>query len=114
MTTLLADLEERVTGRRATATGRAAATGKTSALRRLAADLTETSTVCVDRYEATSMADLVLRIDEVRATHRPSQISVRFKWAADSRNPVPRPSARSATSGDPAWRTTSGHDGRGG
>lgn len=64
---LLADLTERVTARRVTALVGPRRYGKTSVLRRLAADLTELSTVWVDLYEVTSMADLVFRIDAALA-----------------------------------------------
>lgn len=64
---LLADLAERVTGRRVTALVGPRRYGKTSVLRRLAADLTELSTVWVDLYEVTSMADLVFRFDAALA-----------------------------------------------
>lgn len=60
---LLADLVERVTARRVTALVGPRRYGKTSVLRRLAADLTELSAVWVDLYEVTSMADLVFRFD---------------------------------------------------
>jgi uncharacterized protein len=65
---LLADLVARVTERRVTALVGPRRYGKTSVLRRLAADLTETSTVWVDLYEVTSMADLVFRVDQALAT----------------------------------------------
>lgn len=65
---LLADLVERVTGRRVTALVGPRRYGKTSALRRLAAELAELSTVWVDLYEVTSTADLLFRIDQGLAT----------------------------------------------
>lgn len=65
---LLVDLIERVTSRRVTALVGPRRYGKTSVLRRLAADLTEVSTVWVDLYEVTSMADLVVRFDNALAT----------------------------------------------
>ena len=61
---LLADLTERVTGRRLTALLGPRRYGKTSVLRRLAADLTEVTTVWVDLYEVTSMADVAVRFDD--------------------------------------------------
>lgn len=64
---LLTDLAERVTARRVTALVGPRRYGKTSVLRRLAADLGELATVWVDLYEVTSMADLVFRIDAALA-----------------------------------------------
>jgi uncharacterized protein len=64
---LLTDLLERVTGRRVTALVGPRRYGKTSVLRRLAADLSEMATVWVDLYEVTSMADLVFRFDQALA-----------------------------------------------
>lgn len=61
---LLADLTERITGRRVTALLGPRRYGKTSVLRRLAADLTEVTTVWVDLYEVTSMADVAVRFDD--------------------------------------------------
>lgn len=61
---LVADLVERVTGRRVTALVGPRRYGKTSVLRRLASELSEVSTVWVDLYEVTSMADLVFRFDK--------------------------------------------------
>ena len=61
---LLADLTERVTERRVTALLGPRRYGKTSVLRRLAADLTEVTTVWVDLYEVTSMADVAVRFDD--------------------------------------------------
>lgn len=69
---LLADLVERVTGRRVTALVGPRRYGKTSVLRRLAAELTEMSTVWVDLYEVTSMADLVFRFDQALAAADPT------------------------------------------
>jgi hypothetical protein len=43
------------------------ARGKTSLLRRVAADLAEVSTVWVDLYEVTSMADVAVRFDDALA-----------------------------------------------
>jgi hypothetical protein len=60
---LLADLAERVTERRVTALLGPRRYGKTSLLRRLAADLGEVATVWVDLYEVTSMADVAVRFD---------------------------------------------------
>ena len=61
---LLADLTQRVTERRVTALLGPRRYGKTSVLRRLAADLTEVTTVWVDLYEVTSMADVAVRFDD--------------------------------------------------
>lgn len=62
--TLLANLTERVTARRVTALLGPRRFGKTSVLRRLAADLTEMTTVWVDLYEVTSMPDVAARFDD--------------------------------------------------
>lgn len=64
---LLADLVERVSARRVTALLGPRRYGKTSVLRRLAADLTEASTVWVDQYEVTSVADVAVRFDDALA-----------------------------------------------
>ncbi|MPZ71698.1 MAG: hypothetical protein GEU74_00465 [Nitriliruptorales bacterium] len=64
---LLDDLIGRVTARRVTALVGPRRYGKTSLLRRLAVELTEMSTVWVDLYEVTSMADLVFRVDKALA-----------------------------------------------
>ena len=61
---LLADLAGRVGGRRVTALLGPRRFGKTSVLRRLAADLTGVTTVWVDLYEVTSMADVAVRFDD--------------------------------------------------
>ena len=61
---LLDDLIERVTARRVTALLGPRRYGKTSVLRRVAADLTEVTTVWVDLYEVTSMADVAVRFDD--------------------------------------------------
>ncbi|HEX3623602.1 MAG TPA: AAA family ATPase [Acidimicrobiales bacterium] len=61
---LVEDLTERITGRRVTALLGPRRYGKTSVLRRVAADLTEVSTVWVDLYEVTSMADVAVRFDD--------------------------------------------------
>ena len=61
---LLADLVQRVTARRVTALLGPRRYGKTSVLRRVAAELTEVSTVWVDLYEVTSMADVAVRFDD--------------------------------------------------
>jgi hypothetical protein len=68
---LLADLVERVTARRVTALVGPRRYGKTSVLRRLAADLSEMATVWVDLYEVTSIADLVFRLDKALAESDP-------------------------------------------
>lgn len=64
---LLADLTERVTGRRVTALLGPRRFGKTSVLRRLSTDLSEVTTVWVDLYEVTSMADVAVRFDDALA-----------------------------------------------
>jgi uncharacterized protein len=69
---LLADLVERMTARRVTALVGPRRYGKTSVLRRLAADLGELATVWVDLYEVTSMADLVFRVDAALASADPA------------------------------------------
>lgn len=61
---LIADLSERLTARRVTALLGPRRYGKTSVLRRVAADLSEVSTVWVDLYEVTSMADVAVRFDD--------------------------------------------------
>lgn len=62
---LVADLVERVTERRVTALLGPRRYGKTSVLRRVAADIADTgaSVVWVDLYEVTSAADLAVRLD---------------------------------------------------
>lgn len=59
---LLADLAERVTERRVTALLGPRRFGKTSVLRRLAADLTEVSTIPVDLFGVQTYADVVVRL----------------------------------------------------
>lgn len=61
---LLATLTEQVTNRRITALLGPRRFGKTSVLRRLAADLTEISTVWLDIYGVQSLADIATRLDE--------------------------------------------------
>jgi hypothetical protein len=65
---LVDDLVERVTARRVTALLGPRRYGKTSVLRRVAADMAEVSTVWVDLYEVTSMADVAVRFDDALAT----------------------------------------------
>ena len=60
---LIADLTGRVTERRVTALLGPRRFGKTSVLKRLAADLTETATVYVDLYGVQTMADVAGRLD---------------------------------------------------
>ncbi|HWE57062.1 MAG TPA: AAA family ATPase [Acidimicrobiales bacterium] len=60
---LIHDLIGRITERRVTALLGPRRFGKTSLLRRVAADLTEVTTIWVDLYEVTSMADVVVRFD---------------------------------------------------
>jgi uncharacterized protein len=59
---LLADLTERVTERRVTALLGPRRFGKTSVLRRLAADLTEVTAIAVDLFGVQTHADLVVRL----------------------------------------------------
>lgn len=61
---LTADLVERITSRRVTALLGPRRYGKTSVLRRVAADLTEVTTLWVDLYEVTSIADVAVRFDD--------------------------------------------------
>lgn len=61
---LVDDLAERITGRRVTALLGPRRFGKTSVLRRVAAELTEVATVWVDLYEVTSIADIAVRFDD--------------------------------------------------
>jgi uncharacterized protein len=60
---LIADLTGRVTEKRVTALLGPRRFGKTSVLKRLAADLTETATVYVDLYGVQTMADVAARLD---------------------------------------------------
>jgi hypothetical protein len=62
--THLTDLTERISERRVSALLGPRRFGKTSVLGRLAADLTEMTTVWVDLYEVVSMADLAARFDQ--------------------------------------------------
>lgn len=64
---LVADLIARVTERRVTALVGPRRYGKTSLLRRVAADLTEVATIWVDLYEVTSIIDLAIRFDTALA-----------------------------------------------
>lgn len=64
---LIGDLVGRVTERRVTALVGPRRFGKTSVLRKLAATLTEVTTIWVDLYEVTSMADLAIRFDQALA-----------------------------------------------
>ena len=61
---LLADLTQRIASRRVTALLGPRRYGKTSVLRRIAADLETVTTVWVDLYEVTSMADIAVRFDD--------------------------------------------------
>lgn len=65
---LVADLVARVSERRVTALLGPRRYGKTSVLRRLAAELTEVTTVWVDLYEVTSMPDVAVRFDDALGT----------------------------------------------
>lgn len=69
---LIEELIERITARRVTALLGPRRYGKTSVLRRVAADLDEagTSAVWVDLYEVTSMADLAIRLDRALGATR--------------------------------------------
>ncbi|MBA2438313.1 MAG: hypothetical protein H0V52_08200 [Acidimicrobiia bacterium] len=64
---LVADLTKRITARRVTALLGPRRYGKTSVLHRVAADLSEVTTVWVDLYEVTSMADVAVRFDDALA-----------------------------------------------
>jgi hypothetical protein len=64
---LIGDLVARVTERRVTALLGPRRYGKTSVLRRVAAELSEVTTVWVDLYEVTSTADLAVRFDDALA-----------------------------------------------
>ncbi len=64
---LVTDLTERITARRVSALLGPRRFGKTSVLRRIAADLSEVMTVWVDLYEVTSMADVAVRFDDALA-----------------------------------------------
>ncbi|HVM06410.1 MAG TPA: ATP-binding protein [Acidimicrobiales bacterium] len=64
---LVSDLIERVGSRRVTALLGPRRYGKTSVLRRVAAELTGTTTVWVDLYEVTSMPDVAVRFDDALA-----------------------------------------------
>lgn len=61
---LLSELTERVSERRVTALLGPRRFGKTSVLGRLAADLSEVTTVWADLYEVVSMADVAARFDQ--------------------------------------------------
>ncbi len=61
---ILRDLLQRVEGRRVTALLGPRRYGKTSLLRRLAADLPHMTTVWVDLYEVSSLPDVAVRFDE--------------------------------------------------
>lgn len=64
---LVDDLVQRVTRRKVTALLGPRRYGKTSLLRRVAAELAEVSTVWVDLYEVTSIADVSVRFDDALA-----------------------------------------------
>lgn len=64
---LLDDLTRRVTERRVTALLGPRRFGKTSVLKRLATDLTETASVYVDLYGVQTMADVAVRLDRALA-----------------------------------------------
>jgi hypothetical protein len=67
---LLADLAERVSERRVTTLLGPRRYGKTSVLRRLAADLSEVANVWVDLYAVVSVADVAVRFDEALSATR--------------------------------------------
>lgn len=75
---LILDLTERITSGRVTALLGPRRFGKTSVLRRVAAELTEVTTVWVDLYEVSSMADVAVRFDDALA-------ATTGKFAADAR-----------------------------
>lgn len=64
---LARDLIERITAHRVTALLGPRRFGKTSVLRKVAADLSEVTTVWVDLYEVTSIADVAVRFDDALA-----------------------------------------------
>ncbi len=65
---LIADLVRRVTRRKVTALVGPRRYGKTSVLRRLSAELRELSTLWVDLYEVSSLADVAVRFDRALGT----------------------------------------------
>jgi hypothetical protein len=65
---LVDDLIGRVTSHRVTALLGPRRYGKTSVLRKVAAELTEVTTLWVDLYEVTSMADVAVRFDDAFAS----------------------------------------------
>lgn len=69
---LLAHLTQQVTTRRVTALLGPRRFGKTSVLRRLSADLTETSTVWLDLYGVQTLADVATRLDDALAAAGPT------------------------------------------
>ncbi|GGI03562.1 AAA family ATPase [Egicoccus halophilus] len=69
---LLQDLAERVTERRVTALLGPRRFGKTSVLRRLAADLTEVSTIAIDLFGVQTHADAVVRLSSAMQAAVPS------------------------------------------
>jgi uncharacterized protein len=104
---LLDDLTERVTERRVTALLGPRRFGKTSVLRRLAADLTEVSTLAVDLFGVQTHADVVVRLttalrEAVPAVRDPAvELSVQVGidlggvQARLALSPAKRPDARS-------------------
>lgn len=84
---LIDDLIDRMSSRRVTALLGPRRYGKTSVLRRVAAELTEVSTVWVDLYEVTSMADVAVRLDNaLSATSGPFAAAARHFAVALSLN----------------------------
>ena len=67
---LIDDLVRRITARRVTALLGPRRYGKTSLLLRVSAELQEVSTVWVDLYEVTSMADVAVRFDNALSAAR--------------------------------------------
>lgn len=61
---LIDDLTQRLTNRRVTALLGPRRFGKTSVLRRVAADLNEVTPIWLDLYEVSSMADVAVRLDD--------------------------------------------------
>src|SRR3954449_6691 len=84
---LIHELIERITARRVTALLGPRRYGKTSLLRRVAAELTEVTTLWVDLYEVTSMADVAVRFDDaLGATRGPFAKAARSLAAGASLN----------------------------
>jgi uncharacterized protein len=82
---LIADLVDRITARRVAALLGPRRFGKTSVLRRVAAELSEVTTVWVDLYEVTSMADVAVRFDAALATTTGRYAAAARRYAATLR-----------------------------